>query len=80
MTPSSVILIEDHEPPRSKRALKRAVADDPRGVLIEDPSLDYGRTADELLEGEVVAVAGPEPGDVRFTAELTRWHGRVVVR
>lgn len=76
----TAILTETYDPPQSKRALKRALAEDARGVLIcEGDSYEF-RSADELAEGESVEVVGPEPQDIRFTAEVSRYYGRIVVR
>lgn len=72
------------ERPRSKSALKRAIQADVRSVVIEDTD-SYGLApeieATEIEEGQEYEVCGPDPySDRRWTATITRAHGKVIVR
>ena len=74
----------DGERPRSKRALKLALAEDVCSVAIEDAA-HYGLPepieASMIPEGEEYEVVGPDPyTDRRWTATITRSNGRVIVR
>lgn len=70
-------LFVDGKRPKSKKAVKEAIADNPARVSIENTSFltqnPYGGTAADLSEGHVVTFVGPDPySDRRFFGNITR--------